>query len=186
MRERRFSKKHIPHRLFLVICEGETERAYVERLKLEYRLPIAIRTKVSGNRINARLVAQYVRELGVGDDMECSIFFIYDGDVPSVVANLKKIDGVLILSSPCIELWFLLHSKDCRGTLDSKSAVKELGLSHPVWASYTKGMISDQQNEVLKLRRGDAIARAMRLSYPENPSSNMYVFIQALEKEKKC
>ena len=61
-------KKRMPRRVFLVICEGDTEETYVEALKQHFRLPIAIKTKVSGNKINARLVAQYIKELGLAKD----------------------------------------------------------------------------------------------------------------------
>ncbi len=60
MRKRKISKKKEPRTVFLVICEGETEREYVEILKLWYRLPVVIKTRVSGNKINQRLVDQYI------------------------------------------------------------------------------------------------------------------------------
>lgn len=56
MRERRFKKSRQPKKVFLVVCEGETEEEYVNMLKRHYRLPIAIKTKVSGNAVNLRLI----------------------------------------------------------------------------------------------------------------------------------
>lgn len=106
MRERINKKKRHPHRTFLVICEGETEQAYIEALKRQYRLPIAIRTKVSGNNIKERLVRQYLNELGLVDCDEYRIFYIYDCDVECIVTKLNKLEGTLILTNPCIELWF--------------------------------------------------------------------------------
>ena len=63
MRERRFKKARQPKKVFLVVCEGETEEEYVNMLKRHYRLPISIKTKVSGNAVNPRLVNQYMRYL---------------------------------------------------------------------------------------------------------------------------
>ena len=65
MRERRSKKTRNPKRVFLVLCEGETEKEYVEILKRHFRLPVAIKTKVRGCKINERLINSYVKELGV-------------------------------------------------------------------------------------------------------------------------
>ena len=76
MRKRKISKKKEPRTVFLVICEGETEREYVEILKLWYRLPVVIKTRVSGNKINQRLVDQYIQELGLHKDDDYRHFFV--------------------------------------------------------------------------------------------------------------
>lgn len=55
MRERRYKKARKPRKVFLVVCEGETEEDYVNILKRHYRLPITIKTKVSGNAVSIRL-----------------------------------------------------------------------------------------------------------------------------------
>ncbi len=109
MRSRRKKTARVSKRPFLVLCEGETEEAYVELLKRHYRLPIAIKTKVSGNSLNDRLVKQYQNEIGEED---CSVFFMYDGDIESVVLKLLKMEnlGAVIITTPCLEFWFLhLH-----------------------------------------------------------------------------
>jgi len=43
-------KKIRPH--FWVFCEGQTEEAYISHLRSEYRVPIEIVTKITGNNIN--------------------------------------------------------------------------------------------------------------------------------------
>ena len=103
--------------MIFVVCEGDTEQAYVEMLKRYYRLPITVKTKVSGNRINSKLLNQYIAELGLDKEYECIVFLMYDGDVKAVVDRLNSLKGTLILSTPCIEYWFLIHSlnhKSCR------------------------------------------------------------------------
>lgn len=185
MRERRFSQKQKPRQLFLVICEGDTEKEYIEHLKFEYRLPITIKTKVSGNRINSRLVAQYIKELDVNIGDACEVFFVYDADVREVVAKLNSLPGTLLLSNPCIEFWFLLHCKNWRRPIEAAEAVRMLKGSHSVWNSYAKGILSDAQNNFLKANRGDAMTRAQHLPYNANPSSNIHEFIQLLENAKK-
>ncbi|MDE6461136.1 MAG: RloB family protein [Paramuribaculum sp.] len=184
MRTRRYKKSRPARRLFLVICEGETEKNYVEALKQEYRLPISIKTKVSGQSINLRLVNQYIRELDLTTADEYRIFYIYDRDVKEIADRLSSLPGTAILTNPCIELWFLIHLKDCTKTLTSDEVVKALVCVHENWKSYSKGNLSKFQIQDLTNNRNLATARAALLKIPDNPSSNFPDFIEALEKEK--
>lgn len=185
MRERRFKKARRSHKVFLVICEGETEAAYVETLKQHYRLPITIKTRISGNTINSRIVREYIKELGIGNDDECRVFYIYDADVECIADRLRSMTGNLVLSNPCIELWFILHSLDYKRSESSQSVVKHLCACHPVWKSYGKGTLTTEQKKHLLSSLNEALTRAGTLRWPENPSSNMHVFIDALESEKR-
>ncbi|MDE5876815.1 MAG: RloB family protein [Muribaculaceae bacterium] len=184
MRERRFKKKRIPRCVFLVVCEGETEKTYVEALKHYYRLPITIKTKVSGNKINSRLVNQYIKELDLTDNDEYKVFYIYDADIEHIVEKLKSLQGSMILSNPCIELWYILHYKSHTSHLLSDNAVRLLTSCHTIWKAYTKGSLSNEQSNGLIHGCKDAIIRSKKLSWPDNPSTNMYLLIEALEKCK--
>lgn len=159
MRNRKFEKRKASHRVFLVICEGEMEKEYIELLKRHYRLPVAIKTKVSGNKINRRLVAQYMKELGVGSRDECKVFFVYDADVVDIVGRLTSLDGNLILSNPCIELWYLLHVRDRRSPQRPEEMAKVLASSHPSWKSYHKGCLEAEQSKFLIEQKESAIDR---------------------------
>lgn len=183
MRERVSGKTRKSKPVILVVCEGETEREYIEILRRHFRLPITIKTKVPGGNINARLVDQYVNELGVGNKTECMVFFVYDADVAAVVAKLKSIDGTLLLSNPCIEFWFLLHLLDYRKTIGSIEVVKRLRDSHPDWRAYHKGCLSVAQERILIANMGLACNRGCKLQ--SNPSSDLYRFIATLENLKK-
>lgn len=183
MRERRFKKARQPKKVFLVVCEGETEEEYVNMLKRHYRLPISIKTKVSGNAVNPRLVNQYMKELGLTKEDECQIFYIYDADVDCIVDKLLKMPGLTILSNPSIELWYLIHCRDNGRFIAPDSIVKELSSSHGVWNSYAKGRLSGEQQEFLLSNQGMACSRPERMEWPANPSSNMHVFIKALGDE---
>lgn len=184
MRTRKFKKSRRPHKIFLIVCEGATEEAYVNILKRFYRLPILILTRVCGNALNARLINQYIKDLGLDKDDEYRIFYLYDSDVVSVVEKISTLPGDVILTNPCIELWFLLHNIDFQRSQDSKGILKELNRCHPVWKSYAKGMFSKTQTDILLANRSIAAARSKKLVWPENPSSNIYVLLEALETEK--
>lgn len=181
MRERVCRKKRVPRKVYLVICEGETEKVYVEALRRHYRLPVTIKTKVSGNSINARLVEQYVNELGVDGPGDYCIFYIYDADVQCVVKKLSALPGTVILTNPCLELWYTLHSIEHCRAIDSDAVVKILKNSHAAWKAYTKGRLTPDQNAVLTANCKLAVTRAQKLHWPQNPSSNMELFINALE-----
>ncbi len=183
MRERKFNKTRKPHKVFLVVCEGETEEEYVNLLKRHYRLPISIKTKVSGNAISERLVIQYLKEFGLTKNDDFQVFFIYDADIDLIVEKLLNMSGIAILSNPSIELWFLLHSKDHRRYVQPDSIVKELKSSHPVWSTYEKGKLSLEQQRFLLLNKEAANLKAQKMTWPANPSSNMHEFIKALESE---
>ncbi|MCM1141019.1 MAG: RloB family protein [Muribaculum sp.] len=186
MRVRKFKKTRAAHRVFLVICEGETEENYVNALKQFFRLPITIKTKVSGNAISRRLVENYVQELGIADKSDYEIFYIYDSDVDVVVDKLLKLpEGTLILSNPCIELWYLLHMKDHNRFRDSKAIVKDLINSHNAWRNYCKGTLSVEQRNILLNNHEVASMRSKRLNWHENPSTNMYAFLEALKAENR-
>lgn len=182
MRERRIKKKKDPHGVFLVVCEGETEKEYVELLKRYYRVPVVIKTKVSGTKVNQRLVSQYLYEMGIRDDDNYKVFFVYDADVSHIVEKLKTLDGTPILSNPCIELWFILHVRDYYKRQDSTGIVKDLMASHDIWNNYQKGRLNSEQSKFLIENSDVAIARARHKN--DNPSSNVYLLIEELEKSK--
>lgn len=184
MRERINKKKRTPKRIILAICEGETEAAYIELLKRHYRLPVVIKSKIAGNKISQRLVSQYVNELGLSKKDDCIVFFIYDMDIQDIIDTLSGLEGMAILSNPCIELWFLLHSGCYYKSATSDEIVKTLLKSSPEWHRYKKGSFSYGQQNLLLSNISVASENADKLRFPENPSSNMTQFIQILEELK--
>ncbi|MDE6038539.1 MAG: RloB family protein, partial [Paramuribaculum sp.] len=127
-----------------------------------------------------------LRELDLTADDDYEIFYIYDSDVRAIVDKLKTLPGAMILTNPCIELWFLLHARVHNRELDSGATVKMLMSAHQCWRNYSKGFLTKEQIDHLAAGRALAIERARMLSWPDNPSSNFHVFIAALEKEKKA
>lgn len=185
MQRRRYKKERPIHEMYLVFCEGKTEKEYVEALKRHYRLPITVKTKVSGADINQRFVNQCVKELQLPPGQECRIFYIYDADVKAVVEKLQSLDGTLILSNPCVELWFLLHSREWVKRIEAGDMVRMLMQSSGCWKTYRKGCFSAEQQKRLIEGIPEATERARRMKFPANPSSNVYIFIEALERAKE-
>lgn len=143
-------------------------------LKSTFRLAsIHLRTKVSGSRISTHYIQAYLRNKPTHEKDQ--VFLMYDSDVPEIVSRLQKIpDATLLLSNPCIELWFLLHFKEQRARLSSKNCIKELIKYH---SAYKKGYISPELGGHLSSHMAVAARRAKEMDIPANPSSSLYVLI---------
>jgi hypothetical protein len=173
-------KKVNPH--FWVFCEGETEEAYIRFLRSDYRLPVEIIPKVARSSINERFINSYKKGKPIHE--KDKDFLIYDADVPEVIDKLKKVDkAILIVSNPTIELWFLLHYKNQSATLTGDDCIREL--SNRNRNNYKKGEIDNLLKIKLKEKCNDACYRAKQLELFRNPSTNLYIFIDTLEKVKK-
>lgn len=157
----------------------------MEALKQHFRLPITIKTRISGNAINNRLITQYLTELGLDKNDISNVFKIYDADDDVIVRKLMELPGATILTNPCIEFWYLIHCMEWSRQLISGNAVRELKSSHTVWNNYSKGCLHVTQKEFLLNHYREASERAKKLQWYHNPSSNMHLFIEALEIEKK-
>ncbi|WP_282773954.1 RloB family protein [Phaeodactylibacter xiamenensis] len=180
-RSKRTRGKRKMNPTLFVFCEGETEESYVAFLRSKYRVPIQIKTKIAGNRITQRLVKSYMK--GETQTPKDKIFLLYDLDVQGVLERLKKIDKAeLLISNPCIELWFLLHYQNQTATLDSGHCLRILKNHIP---NYRKGAQKDSVMSGLCEKADAAIERANELSSPDNPSTTVQSFVQLLKDLKR-
>jgi len=172
-------KKINPH--FWVFCEGETEEAHVCFLRSKYRIPIEIAPKIVGNKITYRIIRN--SKQGKPTHVKDKDFLMYDADVPQILERLKSIKStVLIASNPSIELWFLLHYKNKTSNITTDNCIREL--SNRNRKEYKKGVIDTQLEIKLSENYTKACERAKELILFNNPSSNMYIFIEELENVK--
>ena len=168
---------------FLVLCEGETEEAYINFLKQRYRLPIKIIPKIVGSSLYPKKIEQYKIEL-TSNPSEVKTFFMYDGDVPEVLESLKKCDGLMLISKPCVEIWFIAHYKKTPETaLASDTCVKQL-CSIPGWEQYKKAVLTIKQQDSLWDNRMTAVENMKDKTETNKTYSTVYQFINILEEEK--
>lgn len=161
-----------------VFCEGETERAYVNFLRSKYRIPIEVVCHIAGTSITEAAISKYKQSKPAHP--KDRHFLLYDGDVEAVVERLKKIKhATLLLSNPCIELWFLLHFKNQKSAISSKDCVREL--ENRTASGYQKGKLHIKLLNKLQEQGKTACERANKLENGHNPSSNLYEFINLLE-----
>lgn len=162
---------------FFVFCEGESEVAYISHLRSQYRVPLQIIPKKSDSNISVRYIENCKREYIL--TKKDKTFLMYDLDVAGMLVHLQSIpDAVLLVSNPCIELWYLLHFEECHAELTQNMCIKKLKrhLEH-----YTKGALVLNEKEQLADKTSEATTRAKMLETYNNPSTTIYKMIELLE-----
>ncbi len=96
---------------------------------------------------------------------------------------MKIEETVLLASNPCIELWFLLHYKNKSTLIDTNECIKQL--SNRNRNTYKKGIIDDKLKAKFIEKCDNACRRSKQLKLYDNPSSNVYILIEELEKVQK-
>ena len=165
---------------FFVFCEGQTEEEYVKFLRSVYRIPIEINSKRAGDKISKSFINNYLRTKTRHKKDE--IFLMYDLDVEGTLDRLNTIDRILLVSNPCIELWFLLHFRDQRANISTSKCIRALEDSSP---NYQKGKLTDNLKRILIDSVNDAILRSEQLNNHDNPSTTVKEFIEHLESAKR-
>ena len=132
-----------PKRVILIACEGnnKTEKNYLNNFSgLDKNYKIAI---VPGNETDPlNLVKQTInaiknKGLDLNDDDKA--FCIFDTDINPIknkqikeaVKLSRKNKIVVITSSPCFELWFLLHYKYTTAFMNNDEVIRELKSHYP-------------------------------------------------------
>lgn len=162
---------------FFVFCEGETEIAYVKFLRSLYRAPIQVIPKKGKSNISEDYIERSKNEY-VRTDQD-KVFLMYDLDVDGMLEHLQKIPNAeLLVSNPCVELWFLLHYQEQKTEISSDKCIKKL---HKVSKEYKKGTLSEEEKEVLDKNKELAVERAKIMSENKNPSSTVYKLLEKLK-----
>lgn len=163
---------------FFVFCEGESEVAYVSFLRSQYRVPIQIIPRKSDSNISIRYIENCKREYVLtGNDRT---FLMFDLDVDGMLEHLQSIpDAMLLVSNPCMELWYLLHFEECHAEFAQDGCIRKLRrhLEH-----YTKGMLSLNEKQQLSEKIDEATSRAKALIPYCNPSTTVYRLIELLNR----
>ena len=176
-RNKRISKGKTMKPNFFVFCEGESEVAYISSLRSQYRLPIQIIPRKSDSNISIRYIENCKRKYVSTENDKT--FLMFDLDVKGMLEHLKSIPGaILLVSNPCIELWYLLHFEDCHTELTQNACIRKLKrhLEH-----YNKGSLSLTERQQLSERTSNAKTRAKALTPYGTPSSTVYRLLDILD-----
>jgi hypothetical protein len=180
-RNKRLPKGKVINPTFYVFCEGETEEAYINYLRSKYRLPILIDAKIAGNRITGKYIQNYKKDKA--NHPKDITYLVYDIDVTEMLRKLQAIKNTILLSSnPCFELWYLLHVQEQTAEITSKECIQKLKQQFP---NYGKGLFNNDLKNKIEKGQSKAVNIASKLQEFKNPSSQMFVFINEIEKVKK-
>lgn len=165
---------------FFVFCEGESEEAYISFIRSKYHVPIQIKSKVAKNKINQKYVTRIISSLPKHE--KDKYFLLYDLDIPEMLEKLRSIrNTILLVSNPCIELWFILHTCNHGAETTSAQCIAQL---ERICKGYRKGYICDKLRQELTTGEQDAYKRAKKLTLYNNPSTSVYKLIDELRKVK--
>ncbi|MCM1030034.1 MAG: RloB family protein [Oscillibacter sp.] len=177
-RKTRVSKMKTMNPNFFVFCEGKSEIAYIKFLRSVYRVPIQIIPRKSDSNISEKYMNNCKREYVTTSNDRT--FLMFDLDVENILERLQKFsDTTLLVSNPCIELWFLLHYEDSYAELSSDACIKKLKNKS---AAYIKGYLQPHEKEILSKNVIQAVKRAKSLKQYKNPSTTVYKLIEELNK----
>jgi hypothetical protein len=163
---------------FFMFCEGESEEAYISFIRGKYRVPIQIKSKVAKNKINQKYVNRILKPFP--KHKKDKYFLLYDLDVPEMLIRLQSIkDAILLVSNPCIELWYILHICNYSAEATSPQCVAQL---ERICRDYRKGSICDKLRHELTTGEEGASKRAKKLTLFNNPSTSVYLLLDELKK----
>jgi len=154
----------------------------VQYLRTKYRLPIKIIPEIVGSNISDKLISKHISKKE--KHPKYKIFLLYDADVKEVLHRLRQIKNAkLLASNPCVEFWFLLHYKNQTAYITENECIRQL--SNRNGNTYKKGFMDEMLQNRLEEKQMDACRRAERTVLYDNPSTNIYEFINELESVKK-
>lgn len=172
----------------LIVCEGKTEHAYVQRLKQTRWADKNLSFQYSGNNTNAGadLKSLIDRTNKTGNFKECWI--ICDTDDNAVHEDqlrqyLNKSSQKIAVTHPCFEYWLVLHYTDPKGTQTRSDAKKSLEKLVP---HYRKGNIPREietlVDEAVKREKNNPNRRRGATLLPSSPQSGMLEFIETIDR----
>ena len=163
---------------FFVFCEGKTEITYVKFLRSVFRVPVQVVAKKSDSNISLEFIERSKREYVQTKNDQT--FLMFDLDVEGMLEHLQKIpQATLLVSNPCVELWFLLHYQNVENEISSDECLRKLLIHSP---QYEKGALTEDEKQTLVENTSEAIERAKRLEEYKNPSTLVYRLIEAMER----
>ena len=164
--------------IFFVFCEGESEEAYISFIKSRYRVPIQIKYKVAKNKINQQYAIRILKPFS--QHKKDKYFLLYDLDVPEMLEKLQSIkQTILLVSNPCIELWYILHTCNQTAEITSEQCVEKL---LRICKDYRKGAICGKLLHELTTGEDKATVNAKKQTLYNNPSTSVYLLLEELNK----
>jgi hypothetical protein len=178
---RRSVRSSLP--VLLIVCSGEsTEQAYLDGLRSSVRNKV-VQVKLDSKPRAPLQVVDYAikrrrQSLEEVDELWC-VFDVDHYEIDGAVRLAAEQNVELAISTPCFELWLLLHLEDCATHLaDYKAVARRLKKHLP---KYDKRRL-DFGDYVTGV--ADAIRRAEKLGDSGNPSTGMWRLATRIHNEE--
>lgn len=191
----------------LIVCEGsKTEPLYFTDLKDHYEIDTA-NIRISGDCGSAPLtVVNHGEELFRREQRECGepfdkVYFVFDRDQhESYLAAISKIEKlkpsgtfIAIPSTPCFEIWLLLHFKYISAAFNSNggksSGALVLEELEKFWPNYKKGSSGAFKYLIDNIEMAKAFAVRLEAESlktgSENPLTKVHELVTYLQKIKE-
>jgi hypothetical protein len=112
-RLRRQAGRRPQRRVILVVCEGQTEEAYFHAIREHYRHQTHVNVQIERADSDPVKVVEKGKRRNKQNDFD-RVFCVVDGDKSERIEAArrrigKRSDLELIVSTPCFEVWLLLH-----------------------------------------------------------------------------
>ena len=189
-------------RVILISLEGKnkTEKTYFENFNCrekEYIIKV-----VPGNETDpANLVNQTikkVKDLKLNLDDDDRAFCIFDTDTDSsknlqideAIKNADKYNIKVVTTSPCIELWFLLHYTYTTSSMDNVTIINRLKKYCPKYSKNYNiypticNKTKSAYNNAIKLEKYQKSNNRNIQHVESNPHSEVYKIIEELESKR--
>ena len=187
-----------PKPRILVVCEGtNTEPQYVNgfrrwirnprvdvEISREHGVPLTLVRKAKAMKKEAEERARRGDDENIAYDQVWCVFDVDDHPNLNDAKVMAKDNGILCaISSPCFELWLLLHFRDNPGMQHRRDINRMLVAFIP---DYDKGIKFEQ----FKAGYADAVVRAERMDQQaaevredgRNPTTNVYQLTRSIER----
>ncbi|WP_017544196.1 RloB family protein [Nocardiopsis prasina] len=173
---RRRGPRREEQRVYLIVCEGETEKGYFDSMRGHTGVRIHTVHVRQAKHPQREWVLRTARDAGHDEYTEVWAVFDTDGDDVTVLCNQARRNGIkTACSTPTFETWLILHLTDLRAALGSGAkAEKALQALLPTWR---KGRT---RFEDFAHGLQDAVERAELLPPDGDPSTGVHRLVRVL------
>lgn len=187
-----------------VLSDGQTELNYLDEFLKHHGLGGSVQI-IPQPGVDAKTLLEYAREIKKGGfprtraksnftEKYNTVYVVCDVETPYESATSRKIpeardiargnDIHLILSNPCVEVWFLLHWVNV-GPIQDGAQAKNRMKAHVV--DYEQNRVGYQDllpNESVAITRAEQLLASQSEDPMENPATQMHLLIQQLHSVK--
>lgn len=189
-----------------VLSDGQTELAYLDEFVKHHGLGGSVQI-IPQPGVDAKTLLEYAREIKNGGyprtrarsnftEKYNRVYVVCDVETPHESATSRKIpeardiargnDIQLILSNPCVEVWFLLHWGGVGPLIDGTEAKSRMKGHVVGYGNNRVGYDALLANETDAITRAEQLFSTHNRDPMANPTTQMHLLIRELHSFKKA